>query len=179
MDSVMDESTGGDRCDGCDNKTSSLLNVETKSTQVEHYTTIRSKELEEKDYLENNPSYAERYPLGQASPEQAQTIEGDGAYKHLGRPQVTAPHKLEVNIPTAKEPSSSVTKEENQGLKVGDKVKYVGEKYRESIGNQFIEVVKISVNWTGNQVTCSYDKGWTTWLKESSLKKVKPEKDHD
>ena len=42
-----------------------------------------------------------------------------------------------------------------------------------------MEVVKISVHWTVNQVTCSYDKGWTTWLTESDLKKVKPEKDHD
>ena len=65
------------------------------------------------------------------------------------------------------------------GLKVGDRVIYVGKKYRESIGNQVMKVVKISVHWTGNQVTCSYDKGWTTWIRSGSLKKIKPEKDHD
>ena len=161
MDSVTDESTGGDRCDGCDDKTSSLLNVETKSTQVEQYTTIRSKELEEKDNLEEKPSYAERYPLGPASPEQAQSTDND---------------KSQVNGNVAKKPSPSVTKEEDRGLKVGDKVRYVGKKYRESIGNQVMEVVKISVHWTGNQVTCSYDKGWTTWLTESSLQKVESQR---
>ena len=87
--------------------------------------------------------------------------------------------ELQVNGNVAKKPSPSVTKEEDKRLKVGDKVIYVGKKYRESSGNQVMEVVKISVHWTGNQVTCSYDKGWTTWLTESSLKKVKPEKDHD
>ncbi len=62
---------------------------------------------------------------------------------------------------------------------MGDKVIYVGKKYRESIGNQVMSVVKISVHWTGNQVTCSYDKGWTTWIPEGSLKKVRQEKDQD
>ena len=81
--------------------------------------------------------------------------------------------ELQENGHTAKEPSPSVTNDENQGLKVGDKVRYVGKKYRESIGNQVMEVVKISVHWTGNQVTCKYSKGWTTWLAESSLKKVR------
>ena len=44
--------------------------------------------------------------------------------------------------------------------------------FGQSIGNQVMEVVKISVHWAGNQVTCKYHKGWTTWLAESSLKKV-------
>ena len=155
-DSVTDESTGGDRCDGYDRKTYNLLNVETQLAQVEQYTTGLEKELKEKQTLDKKPSYAERYPLGQSSPEQAQTIEGD---------------ELEANSSTAKEPAPSVTKED-KGLKVGDKVRYVGKKYRESIGNQVMEVVKISVHWTGNQVTCKYSKGWTTWLAESSLEKV-------
>ena len=154
-DGVMDESTGGDRCDGCDGKTYNLLNVATKLAQIEQYTTVMEKELSEKDNLEENPS--------PSSQEQAQSTEGD---------------ELQENGYKAKEPASSVTNED-KGLKVGDRVRYVGKKYRESIGNQVMEVVKISVHWTGNQVTCSYDKGWTTWLTENSLKKVKPEKDHD
>ena len=105
---------------------------------------------EQEETLDKKPS-----PL---SSEQAQSTDGDG---------------LQVNGHASKEPASSVTNDENQGLKVGDKVRYVGKKYRESIGNQVMEVVKISVHWTGNQVTCSYDKGWTTWLTESSLEKVK------
>ncbi len=109
---------------------------------------------EQEENFENNPS--------PSSQEQAKSIDSD---------------KSQVNGNASKEPAPSVTKED-KGLKVGDQVRYVGKKYRESIGNQVMEVVKISVHWTGNQVTCSYDKGWTTWLKESSLKKVKPEKDH-
>ncbi len=148
-DSVTDETTGGDECDGCDSKTYSLLNVETKLAQVEQYTTAMGRELRGKENLDKKPS--------PSSQEQAQRTDGDG---------------LQVNRPTAKEPASSVTNNENRGLKVGDRVRYVGKKYRESIGNQVMEVVKISVHWTGNQVTCKYSKGWTTWLAESSLKKV-------
>ena len=162
MDTVTDESTGGDECYGCDDKTYGLLNVETKLAQVERYTTVMGRELGEKENLEEKPSYAERYPLGQASPEQVKSTDSD---------------KSQVNSNVAKKPSQSVTKEENKGLKVGDKVRYVGKKYRESIGNQVMEVVKISVHWTGNQVTCKYTKGWTTWLAESSLEKVKQDKD--
>ena len=157
-DGVTDESTGGDRCDGCEDKTSSLLNVETQLAQVEQYTTGLEKELGEKENLAQNPSYAERYPLGPASPKQAQTIDND---------------RLQVNSYESKNPSQSVTKEENKGLKVGDKVIYVGKKYRESIGNQVMEVVKISVHWTGNQVTCKYNKGWTTWIPEGYLQKIR------
>ena len=156
-DSVMDERTGGDGSDGCNSKTYNLLNLETQLAQVEQYTTGLERELGEKENLDKEPSYAERYPLGQASLEQAKTIESD---------------RLQGNSPTTKKPSQSVTKED-KGLKVGDRVRYVGKKYRESIGNQVMEVVKISVHWTGNQVTCSYDRGWTTWLTESSLKKVR------
>ena len=104
------------------------------------------KELSEKDNRNQEPS-----------PEQAKTIESD---------------RLQGNSPTTKKPLPSVTKEDN-GLKIGDRVRYVGKKYRESIGNQVMEVVKISVHWTGNQVTCKYSKGWTTWLAESSLEKVR------
>ncbi len=156
MDSVMDGSTGGDRCDGSDAKVYSLLNVETELAQIEQYTTVMKKELEAKENLDKKPSYAERYPLGQSSPEQAQT---------------TDTNKLQVNSNESKKPSPTVTKED-KGLKVGDLVRYVGKKYRESIGNQVMEVVKISVHWTGNQVTCKYTKGWTTWIPENSLKKV-------
>ncbi len=150
MDTVTVETLAGDECDRCDSKTYSLLNVETKLAQVEQYTTAMERELEEKENLDKKPS--------PALLEQTQSIEGD---------------ELEVNGNVAKKPSPSVTKEENQGLKVGDKVRYVGKKYRESIGNQVMEVVKISVHWTGNQVTCKYNKGWTTWLAESSLEKVR------
>ena len=149
-DSVTDESTASDECYGCDDKTYNLLNLEIRLAQVEQYTTAVEKELREKDNFEEKPS--------PSSPEQAQTIEGD---------------ELEVNGNVAKEPSPTVTNDENQGLKVGDRVRYVGKKYRESIGNQIMEVVKISVHWTGNQATCKYNKGWTTWLAESSLEKVK------
>ena len=148
-DSVTAESTASDECYGCDSKTYNLLNVETKLAQIEQYTTAVEKELREKENLDKEPSTA--------SPEQAKTIDTN---------------KLQVNIPTAKKPSPTVIKEEDKGLKVGDRVIYVGKKYRESIGNQVMEVVKISVHWTGNQVTCKYNKGWTTWLAESSLKKV-------
>ncbi len=154
MDTVTVESTGGDGSDGCDAKSYSLLNLETQLAQIEHYTTALEKELEEKDNLEEKRS--------PASPEQAQGTEND---------------ESQVNSPTVKEPSPTVaptvTDDEDEELKVGDKVIYVGKKYQESIGNQVMEVVKISVHWTGNQITCSYHKGWTTWLAESSLKKVK------
>ena len=69
--------------------------------------------------------------------------------------------------------SNPIPDDEDAKLKVGDRVRYVGKKYQESIGNQVMSVVKISVHWTGNQVTCSYDRGWTTWIPESSLKKNK------
>ena len=154
MDSVTAETTAGDECDGYDSKTYSLLNVESKLAQIEQYTTGLETELKEKENLDKEPS--------PASPEQAQSTDND---------------KSQVNGNVAKKPSPSVTKEEDRGLKVGDKVRYVGKKYRESIGNQVMEVVKISVHWTGNQVTCKYTKGWTTWLAESSLKKVEQEKD--
>ena len=36
-----------------------------------------------------------------------------------------------------------------------------------------MEVVKISVHWTGNLITCKYNQGWTTWIPEGCLKKVK------
>ncbi|MGK7948468.1 MAG: phage/plasmid primase, P4 family [Xenococcaceae cyanobacterium] len=154
MDTVMDnvtdgvtvESTGGDGCYGCDDKTYSLLNVESKLAQVEQYTTELERELREKQTLDKEPSQ-----------EQAQNTDGD---------------ELQENGHTAKKPSPSVTNDENQGLKVGDRVRYVGKKYRESIGDRVMEVVKILVHWTGNQITCKYSKGWTTWLAESSLEKV-------
>ncbi len=162
MDSVTVESTGGDECYGCDRKVYSLLNLEIQLAQIEQYTTALDRELREKENLEENPSYAERYPLGQALSEQAQGTEGD---------------RLQVNDNTLNEPSptvtNTVTDDEDDELKVGDKVIYVGKKYQESIGNQVMEVVKISVHWTGNQITCKYHKGWTTWLAESSLKKIK------
>ncbi len=152
MDTVTVESTGSDECYGCDAKNYSLLNLEIQLELVEYYTTGVEKELEEKDNLENNPS-----PV---SPEQAQTNDDES----------------QVNDNADKEPSptvtNTVTDDEDDELKVGDKVIYVGKKYQESIGNQVMEVVKISVHWTGNQVTCSYDRGWTTWIPESCLKKV-------
>ncbi len=164
-DTVTVETTGGDRCYGCDAKSYSLLNLETQLIQIEQYTTALETELREKENLEDKPSYAERYPLGQVSPEQAQSTDN---------------HELQGNSNTAKEPSpsvtSTVTNDDDEGLKVGDKVIYVGKKYQESIGNQVMEVVKISVHWTGNKVTCSYDKGWTTWLTESSLQKVESQR---
>ena len=154
MDGVTVESTGSDRYYGCDEKSYSLLNLETQLAQVEQYTTALEKELEKKENLEEKPS--------QSSPEQAQTTDGN---------------ELQENSNTEKEPSQSVTNtvtdDEEDELKVGDKVIYVGKKYQESIGNQVMEVVKISVHWTGNQVTCSYDRGWTTWIPEVCLKKVK------
>ncbi len=168
MDSVTDESTGGDECYGCDAKIYNLLNLEIQLAQIEQYTTAMERELEEKENLEEKPSYAERYPLGPESKEQAQSTDGD---------------RLQENGNIDNEPAPTVTNpvtdDEDDELKVGDKVIYVGKKYQESIGNQVMEVVKISVHWTGNQITCSYDRGWTTWIPESSLKKAKPEKDHD
>ena len=146
------KSYGSDGSDGCYGKTYSLLNLEIQLAQVEQYTTALEKELEEKDNLENNPS--------PASSEQAQSNNDES----------------QVNDNTPNEPSSSVTNtvtdDEDEGLKVGDKVIYVGKKYQESIGNQVMEVVKISVHWTGNQITCKYHKGWTTWIPENCLKKV-------
>ncbi len=172
MDSVMDtvtvETTGGDECYGCDSKVYSLLNLETQLVQIEQYTTAMETELREKDNLEEKRS--------QDPPEQSQSTEGD---------------RLQANGHTDNEPAptvicgavsfrtNTVTEDEDAKLKVGDRVRYVGKKYQESIGNQVMSVVKISVHWTGNQVTCSYDKGWTTWIPENSLKKIKPEKDHD
>ncbi len=154
MDTVTVEPTGGDRCYGCDAKNYSLFNLETQLELVEYYTTGMEKELEEKENLEEKPS--------PASAEQAQKTEGD---------------RLQANGHTDNEPSPSVTNtvidDEDEGLKVGDKVIYVGKKYQESIGNQVMEVVKISVHWTGNQITCSYSKGWTTWIPENCLKKIK------
>ena len=151
MDSVTAESIVSDGSDGYDSKTYNLLNLESQLAQVEQYTTELERELKEKDNLAQ-----------ESSPEQAQKTEDD---------------ELQENGHTTKKPSQSVTNDENQGLKVGDKVRYVGKKYRESIGNQVMEVVKISVHWTGNQITCKYNKGWTTWLAESSLERVKQEKD--
>ena len=155
---VMDNVTNGvtvetiasDECDGYDSKSYNLLNVETKLVQVEQYTTGLERELQGKENLDREPS--------QASTEQAQIIDSD---------------KSQVNGNASKKLEPTVTKEEDKRLKVGDRVRYVGKKYRESIGNQVMEVVKISVHWTGNQVTCKYTKGWTTWVAESSLKKVK------
>ncbi len=119
------------------------------------------RELREKDNLEEKPS--------PASAEQAQGTDSG---------------ESQVNDNAANEPSPTVIcgavsfrtntfTDEDDELKVGDKVIYVGKKYRESIGNQVMEVVKISVHWTGNQLTCSYDRGWTTWIPENCLKKVK------
>ena len=165
MDTVTAETIASDQCDRYDSKTYNLLKVETQLAQVEQYTTGLERELQEKAHrplggllrvrteqeetLDKKPS--------PSSPEQAQTTEGD---------------RLQSNSKTTKKPSLKVTNDENRGLKVGDRVIYVGKKYRESIGNQVMEVVKISVHWTGNQVTCKYSKGWTTWLAESSLKKI-------
>ena len=154
MGSVTGESTGGDKCYGCDAKTYNLLNLEIQLALVEQYTTALEKELREKENLENNPL--------EASSEQAQGTDGD-------RLQANG-HTDNESAPTV---TNTVTDDEEDELKVGDKVIYVGKKYQESIGNQVMEVVKISVHWTGNQVTCSYDRGWTTWIPESSLKKVK------
>ena len=154
MDDVMDESIGSDECDGCYGKTYSLLDLEIKLVQIEHYTTALEKELREKENLENHSS--------PASPEQAQTTDNDEL-------------QSSSNIPNQPSPTftNPIPKDENEGLKVGDKVIYVGKKHRESIGNQVMKVVKISVHWTGNQVTCSYDKGWTTWIPENCLKRAK------
>ena len=150
-DTVMDESTVSDECDGCDGKSYSLLNLEIKLAQIEQYTTVLEKKLKEKENLGNNPSQ----PLG-------------------SQVQSTDSAELQGKGNTSNEPATSMRNTvTDEGLKVGDKVIYVGKKHRESIGNQVMEVVKISVHWTGNQVTCSYDKGWTTWLPENSLKKVK------
>ncbi len=153
-DTVTVETTGGDECYGCDSKTYSLLNLETQLELVEQYTTALDRELREKENLEEKTS--------QASSEQAQKNDGD---------------RLQANGHTDNEPApsvtNSVTNDDDDELKVGDKVIYVGKKYQESIGNQVMEVVKISVHWTGNQITCKYQKGWTTWLTENSLKKVK------
>ena len=184
MDTVTVETTGSDGSDGCYGKTYSLFNLETQLAQVEQYTTVMERELQEKEELENHPSYAdaERYPLGQVSPEQAQHLD----WVCWGNPstplgQNTEGDESQANDNVAKEPSSSVTNpitnDEDEELKVGDKVIYVGKKYQESIGNQVMEVVKISVHWTGNLITCSYDRGWTTWLPENSLKKVKERED--
>ena len=59
------------------------------------------------------------------------------------------------------------------------KVRYVGKKNREYYGNEIMEVVKVAVHWTGNQLTCNHSKGWTTWIPEVCLKKVKQEKDNE
>ena len=154
MDSVTDESTGGDGSDGCYGKTYNLLNLEVKLAQIEQYTTAVETELREKEHLENNPS--------PASQEQAQGTDGE---------------ELQVNSPTVKEPSPSVintiTNDEDDELKVGDKVIYVGKKNREYYGDEIMEVVKIAVHWTGNQLTCNHSRGWTTWIPELYLKKVK------
>ncbi len=157
-DRVTVESTASDKCDGSDGKSYSLLNVEIQLAQIEHYTTALEKELQEKENFENNPS--------PASAEQAQKNDGD---------------RLQANGYTDNEPAPTVTNHEDEELKVGDRVIYVGKKYQESIGNQVMSVVKISVHWSGNQVTCSYDqpeglalrdRGWTTWIPENSLKRV-------
>ncbi|MGK7949643.1 MAG: hypothetical protein AB4368_12835 [Xenococcaceae cyanobacterium] len=156
-DSVTDKSTGRGGCDGSDGKSCSLFNLELQLELVEYYTTGMEKELEEKDNLKNNPS--------PASAEEAQKTEDD---------------RLQENGNKDNEPAPTVTNtvpdDEDEGLKVGDKVIYVGKKYQESIGNQVMEVVKISVHWTGNLITCSYDRGWTTWLTENSLKKAEPQR---
>ncbi len=152
-DTVTVETTGGDRCYGCDSKVYNLFNLETQLELVEYYTTGMERELREKENLEEKPS--------QSSQEQAQGNDGD---------------RLQANGHTDNEPAPTVTNtitdDEDEELKVGDRVIYVGKKYQESIGNQVMEVVQISVHWTGNQLTCSYDRGWTTWIPESSLKKV-------
>ncbi len=158
---VTVESTGSDKCYGCDRKSYSLFNLGIQLAQVESYTTALETELRENENLEEKPS--------SASAEQAQSTDSD---------------ELQVNSPTVKEPSPTVicgavsfrtnpvTDDEDDELKVGDKVIYVGKKYQESIGNLVMKVVKISVHWTGNQLTCSYDRGWTTWIPENCLKRV-------
>ncbi len=152
-DSVTVKSTGGDGCYGCDRKSYSLFNLETQLELVEHYTTVMERELEEKENLENHPSKSSR--------SQAQKTENN---------------ESQVNDNAANEPSSSVTNtitdDEDDELKVGDRVRYVGKKEREYYGDEVMEVVKISVHWTGNQITCSSSKGWTTWISENCLKKV-------
>ncbi len=59
-------------------------------------------------------------------------------------------------------PFLSVHFDENEGLKVGDRVIYVGKKYRESIGNQVMEVVKISVQWLALRVL-TFLAGLSSW----------------
>ena len=70
-----------------------------------------------------------------------------------------------------------ITDDEDDELKVGDRVRYVGKKNREYYGDEIMEVVKIAVHWTGNQLTCNHSKGWSTWIPEVCLKKVEQEKD--
>ena len=59
----MVETIASDECDGCDSKIYSLLNLETQLVQVERYTTVIGRELGKKETLDQEPSYAERYPL--------------------------------------------------------------------------------------------------------------------
>lgn len=75
--------------------------------------------------------------------------------------------------------TNTVTNDEDDELKVGDRVKYVGNKNREYYKDEVMEVVKVAVHWTGNQVTCNHSRGWTTWISEGCLKKINAEQDHD
>ena len=165
MDTVTVESTGGDRCYGCDAKSYSLFNLGIQLAQAEYYTTALEKELEEKDNLEEKPS--------PESPEQGQSTEND---RLQANGHTDNGHTDNEPAPTVINP---VTDEDDEGLKVGDKVIYVGKKNREYYKDEVMEVVKIAVHWTGNQLTCHHSRGWTTWIPEGSLKKVKLGKDHD
>lgn len=160
-DTVTTESTANDKCDGSDGKNYSLLNVETQLELFEQYTTAVEKELEKEEKLENNPS--------QPSREQGLSTDSD---------------RLQANDKTPDEPSptvicgavsfrtNTITNDEDDELKVGDKVRYIGKKKREYYGVEVMEVVQIKKHWTGNQITCNHSKGWTTWISENSLKKI-------
>jgi len=155
MDSVTDtvtvESTGSDRCYRVDDKKYNLLEVETRLAQVEQYTTALEKELREQENLEQKRA--------QPSGQKTQSTEGD---------------ETQVTVAKTKEPVSTFTYDDG-GLKVGDRVRYVGKKHREYYEDEVMEVVEIKRHWTGNQITCNSRrrKGWTTWIAESCLQKVK------
>ena len=154
----MGKSIGGDRYDGCYGKNYNLLNVETQLELFEQYTTAMEKKLEEEDNLENNPS--------RPSHEQGLSTDSD---------------ESQVNNKTPDEPSLTVTNAitNDDELKVGDRVRYVGKKNSDYSKDEIMEVVKIAVHWSGNQVTCNYSRGWTTWISEGYWKKINSEQDHD
>ena len=79
MDKVIDESIASDECDDCDGKNKKSPELENNEKSETRCNMLKEGQKKKTEILEEffiMPSYAERYPLGQSSPEKAQSHDG-------------------------------------------------------------------------------------------------------